>query len=109
MPRQRARSYTVRGLAGAARARPAVLTRSPQPLSRTIQRPARELTIFRRIRRGRGVAASGRMPTRRKNPHAMALGRLGGLKGGRAHASKLSARRRRDIARLAAMARWLTR
>jgi len=36
----------------------------------------------------------------------MALGRLGGLKGGRARALKLSARRRRDIARQAAIARW---
>jgi len=41
-----------------------------------------------------------------KNPHAMALGKLGGLKGGRARAEKLSARRRREIARQAANARW---
>ena len=40
------------------------------------------------------------------NPHAAALGRLGGLKGGPARAAKLSARRRRDIARIAARARW---
>jgi len=46
------------------------------------------------------------MAQRRKNPHAMALGRLGGLKGGRARAEKLSARRRREIARQAAIARW---
>jgi hypothetical protein len=46
------------------------------------------------------------MTRRRKNPHAMALGRLGGLKGGRARAEKLSARRRREIARQAAHARW---
>jgi hypothetical protein len=42
----------------------------------------------------------------KKNSHAMALGRLGGLKGGRARAEKLSARRRREIARQAAAARW---
>jgi hypothetical protein len=36
----------------------------------------------------------------------MALGRLGGLKGGRARAEKLSPRRRREIARRAAIARW---
>jgi hypothetical protein len=41
-----------------------------------------------------------------KNLHAMALGRLGGLKGGPARAEKLSARRRREIARRAALARW---
>ena len=40
------------------------------------------------------------------NPHAAALGRLGGLKGGPARAAALSARRRRDIARAAAKARW---
>lgn len=41
-----------------------------------------------------------------KNPHAQALGRLGGLKGGKARASKLSPERRREIARKAAKARW---
>jgi hypothetical protein len=41
-----------------------------------------------------------------KNPHAAALGRLGGLRGGRARAEALSAKRRRDIARKAALARW---
>lgn len=40
------------------------------------------------------------------NPHAAALGHLGGLKGGPARAAKLSPRRRREIARLAARARW---
>ena len=41
-----------------------------------------------------------------RNPHAAALGRLGGLKGGPARAARLSARRRREIARAAARARW---
>jgi hypothetical protein len=40
------------------------------------------------------------------NPHAAALGRLGGLKGGPARAARLSPRRRRDIARAAARIRW---
>jgi hypothetical protein len=40
------------------------------------------------------------------NPHAAALGRLGGLKGGPARAAALSAKRRREIARGAARARW---
>jgi hypothetical protein len=40
------------------------------------------------------------------NPHAAALGRLGGLKGGPARAAALSARRRRAIAKAAARARW---
>jgi hypothetical protein len=41
-----------------------------------------------------------------KNPHAAALGRLGGIKGGPARAARLSPRRRREIARKAAAARW---
>jgi hypothetical protein len=43
---------------------------------------------------------------RAPNPNAIALGRLGGLRGGPARAAKLSAQRRREIARRAALARW---
>lgn len=41
-----------------------------------------------------------------KNPAAVALGRLGGKKGGPARARKLTANRRAAIARKAAKARW---
>ena len=41
-----------------------------------------------------------------KNPAAVALGRLGGLKGGKARAVKLSPKRRVEIAKKAALARW---
>lgn len=41
-----------------------------------------------------------------KNPAAVALGRLGGLKGGPATARKLSAAERRKNARNAVNARW---
>lgn len=41
-----------------------------------------------------------------KNPAAVALGRLGGLKGGKARAAKLSTKKRSEIARKAASARW---
>jgi len=41
-----------------------------------------------------------------KNPAAVALGRLGGLKGGHARAKKLSRRKRSQIAAKAAKARW---
>lgn len=41
-----------------------------------------------------------------KNPAAVYLGRLGGLKGGKARAKKLSSKRRQEIARKAAQARW---
>jgi hypothetical protein len=41
-----------------------------------------------------------------KNPAAVELGRLGGLKGGPARASKLSPERRKEIAQNAVNARW---
>lgn len=41
-----------------------------------------------------------------KNPAAVALGRLGGAKGGKARAQKLSAARRSEIAQQAAQKRW---
>jgi hypothetical protein len=41
-----------------------------------------------------------------KNPHAAALGKLGGLKGGPARAAKLSPEQRWEIAKKAARARW---
>jgi hypothetical protein len=41
-----------------------------------------------------------------KNPAAVALGRLGGLKGGPARAEKLQTARRAEIAQQAARARW---
>ena len=41
-----------------------------------------------------------------KNPAAVALGRLGGLKGGKARAEKLTPEQRKEIARKAAKARW---
>jgi hypothetical protein len=42
----------------------------------------------------------------RKNPAAVSLGRLGGLKGGKARAAKLSEERRKEIAKRAADKRW---
>lgn len=41
-----------------------------------------------------------------KNPAAVALGRLGGKKGGPARAKKLTSQRRSEIAKKAAKARW---
>lgn len=45
-------------------------------------------------------------PVREKNPAAVALGRLGASKGGKARAEKLSGKRRKEIARAAASVRW---
>lgn len=41
-----------------------------------------------------------------KNPAAVALGRLGGLKGGKARAAKLTREKRAAIAKNAALSRW---
>lgn len=53
--------------------------------------------------------ATGEMPEpidEGKNPAAVSLGRLGGLKGGSARAKKLSKKRRIQIAKKAALTRW---
>lgn len=41
-----------------------------------------------------------------KNANAVALGKLGGLKGGKARANSLTPERRMEIAKKAAAARW---
>jgi hypothetical protein len=45
-------------------------------------------------------------PPRKKNPAAVALGKLGGKKGGDVRAKKLSPEQRKAIAQKAARARW---
>jgi hypothetical protein len=45
-------------------------------------------------------------PNAGKNPAAVALGKLGGAKGGRARAKALTRAQRSEIARIAAEARW---
>ncbi len=58
-------------------------------------------------------AVGGELPPEQpadgKNPAAVALGRLGGSKGGLARAKKLGKRRRAEIAKKAAAARWAKR
>jgi len=44
--------------------------------------------------------------SKKKNPHAVALGRMGGSKGGKVRAARLSPERRREIAQKAIRARW---
>jgi hypothetical protein len=44
--------------------------------------------------------------SKKKNPHAVSLGRIGGLKGGKARAAKLTAEQRSEIARKASNTRW---
>lgn len=45
-------------------------------------------------------------PPDTRNPHAVALGKLGGAKGGKARAMALSGKKRKEIAKLAAKVRW---
>ena len=45
-------------------------------------------------------------PRKPKNPAAVALGKLGGMKGGRARAAKLTPQERKEIAQRAAKVRW---
>jgi hypothetical protein len=57
------------------------------------------------------AASTGQVPPKiqrkkRKNPAAVALGKLGGSKGGRARAANLSQDERKRIATKAALARW---
>ena len=56
-----------------------------------------------------GEAEESIAPVSGKNPAAVALGKLGGLKGGKARAKVLSAKRRSEIAKKAAKARWHNR
>jgi hypothetical protein len=50
------------------------------------------------------IPTNGSRPT--KNPAAVALGKLGGSKGGKARAANLSPEQRQEIARNAARKRW---
>lgn len=53
-----------------------------------------------------GDAPEEETPDDGKDPNAVALGRKGGKKGGRARADSLTAEERSEIARKAAQARW---
>ena len=64
-------------------------------------------TAFQVVRESIGQAPKLQdEPKPAKNPAAVALGRLGGLKGGKARAAKLSARKRSQAAAKAAKTRW---
>lgn len=63
---------------------------------------------FNVVREATGEDEKFEPEEKEKNPHAVALGRLGGKKGGLARARALSAKERSEIARKAAKARWAT-
>ena len=70
-----------------------------QPAEGTVQKPTAEPLPD-------AAQASTEVPSGGKNPAAVALGRLGGLKGGPARAAKLTKEERSQIAAHAASARW---
>jgi hypothetical protein len=61
---------------------------------------------FEIVRIATGEAPPIPDPDAGKNPHAVALGRLGGAKGGKARAKNLTRKERVQAARKAAQARW---
>lgn len=63
-------------------------------------------TAFSIVQQSMGQAAPISPPEPAKNPAAVALGRLGGLKGGNARAKSLSPEDRVRIAQMAAKKRW---
>lgn len=63
-------------------------------------------TAFSIMQRATGQAEKQDAPQGEKNAAAVVMGRLGGLKGGKARAKKLNAEERTRIAQKAARARW---
>lgn len=78
---------------------------------RIVQEATRERDSERARPLARAAVASPEQDAteKRKNPAAVALGKLGGKKGGPARARALSPERRKEIAREAARARWSKR
>jgi hypothetical protein len=72
------------------------------------ERPRKRPTDLNRLAASIVDEATGNAPDpdAGKNPAAVALGRLGGAKGGAARAAKLTPEQRSAIARRAAEARW---
>jgi len=85
--------------------------RSTAVAERRTKRPRDPIQLAKLI----GDIATGQVEDReegdekQKNPAAVELGRLGGKKGGKARAAKLTKKRRAEIARKAARARWSDR
>lgn len=84
---------------------------------RSSRKPKREhdfaVTAFRVVQEATGEAATPteappELTPEERHKAAVALGRAGGLKGGKARAAKLTPKQRRDIAKKAAEKRWGT-
>lgn len=74
------------------------------------RQPDPNVTAFNMMERIAAKTEGRKLPEpqkpKEKNPAAVALGRLGGLKGGKARAAKLSVKKRSEIAKNAAKSRW---
>lgn len=64
------------------------------------------INAFRVVQEATKEKAAKPVVSEGKNPYAVALGRLGGLKGGKARFEKLTPEQRSEIARKAARVRW---
>lgn len=73
-------------------------------MSRSKKQPDVNVTAFNTL--NAFIAKNDPKPAPEKNPAAVALGRLGGLKGGPARAAALSKEERSAIGKKAAKARW---
>ncbi len=75
-------------------------------MTKRLKRPRDPISLAKLI----GDIATGQtedaQPDDGKNPAAVALGKLGGAKGGKARANSLSKEKRVEIARKAAAKRW---
>ena len=58
------------------------------------------------VQKATGQMPKEELPDPSKNPAAVTLGRLGGLKGGKARAAALTPEQRKEIAKKAAKKRW---
>ena len=78
---------------------------------RIFQHPARRPTDINQLAKAIVQAATEGEPEVEdtRDPAAVALGRKGGLKGGKARAEGLTSERRTEIAKMAATARWAKR
>jgi len=76
---------------------------------RSSKRPRDLNQLARRLVQEATGDAPPEPPAPAKDPAAVALGRRGGLKGGKARADKLTAEQRSEAARQAAQARWQAR
>lgn len=73
---------------------------------RSRKRPSDPNELAKRIVDLATAGAPDPQPTPQKDPAAVALGRRGGLKGGKARADALTPEERAAIARMAALSRW---